>query len=134
MTGVTLDASAALAWCFENEHTPESDILLERVQRNGALVPPTWDLEVGNALLVAERRGRISSAAVAHYVALLESLPIEPADDEPTVGEIMALARRHGLSTYDASYLSSALNSGWPLATHDSALRDAALTEGCRLA
>lgn len=134
MTGVILDASAALAWCFENEHTPESDLLLERVQSDGALVPPIWDLEVGNALLVAERRGRLTSAAVAHYVALLESLPIEPAEDEPTVGELVALARRHGFSTYDASYLSSALRSGWPLATSDAALRAAAQTEGCALA
>ena len=134
MTGVILDASAALAWCFENEHTPESDLLLERVQSDGALVPPIWDLEVGNALLVAERRGRLTSAAVARYVALLESLPIEPAEDEPAVGELVALARRHGLSTYDASYLFCALRSGWPLATHDAALRAAAITEGGALA
>ncbi|MEO7851955.1 MAG: type II toxin-antitoxin system VapC family toxin [Rubrivivax sp.] len=44
--------------------------------------------------------------------------------------EILALALRFGLSSYDAAYLELALRLQLPLATTDDVLRDAALASG----
>lgn len=133
-TGVVLDASTALAWCFEDAWSPAADAALRIVQEDGALVPPLWELEVVNVFVVAERRGRISSADTTRFVALLGSLPIEIAEDDPPMAELAALARAHQRSAYDAAYLLASLRSGWPLATLDAGLREAAVATGCRLA
>lgn len=76
MSGVVLDCSVALSWCFEDEAAEETDALLERVRDEGAVVPALWHLELGNILLQAERRGRIHAADVTTRLALLGDLPI----------------------------------------------------------
>ena len=43
---------------------------------------------------------------------------------------ILALARRHGLTAYDSSYLALAVQEYCPLATLDRRLNDAAAAEG----
>jgi hypothetical protein len=50
-----LDNSVALTWCFEDERTPATTALLERVGEAGAVAPGLWPLEALNGLLVAER-------------------------------------------------------------------------------
>jgi predicted nucleic acid-binding protein len=129
---VALDASAAIAWCFMDEASPRSYALLDRVQAEGALVPQLWHLELGNALVQAERRGRITSADVALRLELIGQLPIEV--DRETVPralrETLALARGEGLTTYDATYLELAIRCGLPLATKDAALTRAAMRLG----
>jgi hypothetical protein len=54
-----LGNSVALTWCFEDERTPATTALLERVAESGALAPRLWPLDAMNGLLVAERRGRL---------------------------------------------------------------------------
>ena len=39
MTGCVIDASAVLAWCFEDEGGAEADALIEQVAADGATVP-----------------------------------------------------------------------------------------------
>lgn len=132
-SGVVLDASAALAWCFEDEWSPAADTVLQAVQDDGALVPPLWELEVVTVFVVAERRGRITSTDTTRFLALLDALPIEIAENDPPMTELAAVARAHQLSAYDAAYVLTALRSGWPLATLDAELRSVAETLGCRL-
>ncbi len=131
--GFVLDASVALAWCFHDEATRESDALLDRLAGEIAVeAPAIWALEVANILVMAERKGRIGSAAIAEFVALLETLDIR-IDDAPaarSLGEILALARREGLSSYDAAYLDLAMRRGLPLATRDAALAKVARRAG----
>ena len=55
-----LDTSVAMAWCFEDETNPYADAVLDSLIDNAALAPSIWPLEVGNVLLVAERRKRMS--------------------------------------------------------------------------
>ena len=71
---------------------------------------------------------RISEASSAHFLALLAELPIivEQESPERMVGEIFALARKHNLSSYDASYLDLAMRKGLPIATLDKNLLAAA--------
>ena len=128
MSDLVIDSSAALSWCFEDEASPASDALFERVRDRGAVVPGLWHLEVANVLLQAERRGRIATGDVATRLELIAELPITT-DDETTPRawrEILALARAEGLTTYDAAYLELAIRRGLPLQTRDRALATAA--------
>ncbi len=130
-----LDASVVLAWCFEDEAGPYADAVLERFVEDIALAPIIWPLEVSNALVVAERRGRITMADAARFLNLLRQLPIAVEGETPSriFGEILALAREHRLSTYDAAYLDLAMRSGLALATQDTALREAAVRCGVKV-
>ena len=118
---LVIDASVALAWCFEDEARPEIDALEVVVRDEGALVPALWHLEVGNILLQAEKRQRLSASEVDLRLQLLSQLPIET--DEPASErawhDILALARKHGLTVYDAAYLELAVRRGAALATLD---------------
>ena len=61
MTGVVIDASVTLAWCFPDEQTPMSLNVLDRLKTGEqALVPAFWSVEVLNTLLLGERKGRIA--------------------------------------------------------------------------
>ncbi len=128
MTGFVIDCSVAITWCFEDEATPASDGLLDRLGEEPVAAPAIWPLELGNVLVMAERRGRINAAQLAECVALLLELPVAIDEETPqrALDEVLALARAEGLTTYDASYLELAMRLGVPLATQDKALRQAA--------
>jgi predicted nucleic acid-binding protein len=123
-----LDASVALAWCFETETSHFTDAVLDSLADSTALVPTVWPLEIGNALVVAERRGYLDQASSVRFLNLLGQLPLEVEQESPQrmFGEILLLAREQQLSTYDASYLDLAMRSGLPLASRDGALIQAA--------
>lgn len=130
MTGTTfvLDASIALAWCFEDEASDYAESVLSRLQSERAFVPPIWPLEIGNVLLVAERRKRIRRSESARFLNLVSRLPITVEQDAPdrSLKEVIDLGRDLGLSTYDASYLDLAMRMGIPLASLDEKLSEAA--------
>ena len=67
MDRFVLDNSIVMAWCFEDESDSFADAVLEQLQTKTAIVPAIWPLEVGNVLLVAERRGRLSEADSARF-------------------------------------------------------------------
>jgi predicted nucleic acid-binding protein len=123
---LVLDCSIAIAFLLRDE-TPADDIL-DSVGRTGALAPSLLAPEVSNVLLTAERRGRISAADADRALALLLALPIRLRD--APAATVLALGRRHGLTSYDAAYLALALDAGTPLATRDAALAEAARREG----
>jgi len=130
-----IDASVALSWCFREEATAETDAIYERVREGGAIVPALWHLEMGNVLLQAEKRGRITDGSVAGRLELFSQLPIS-ADTETSARawhETLVLAQAEGLTTYDACYLELALRRGVILATRDDALREAARRLGVPL-
>jgi predicted nucleic acid-binding protein len=83
VSALVIDSSAALSWCFEDEASPESDVLFERVCDQGAVVPGLWHLEVANVLPQAEKRGRITTGDVAMRLELIAELPITT-DNETT--------------------------------------------------
>lgn len=70
-----MDASVTLAWAFEDEVTPYTEAVLDKLTRSRAVVPALWPLEVGNALVVAERRGRLKEADTVRFLTLLRQLP-----------------------------------------------------------
>ena len=95
-----------------------------------AHVPPLWWTELGNVLLAGERRKRINTAKVAQGLSLLSVLPIVVEHQLPNPEALLALARKHELSCYDATYLELAMRLGLALASKDNALRSAARRVG----
>jgi len=130
-----LDASVTLAWCFKDESDVRAAKALGHLSSTTGVVPSIWGLEVANALLVAERRGRVSAAEVANVVDLLRELRIEidPTPRETVFGPVLSLARAQKLSAYDSAYLELALRVGLPLATLDVRLAEAATRLGVGL-
>jgi predicted nucleic acid-binding protein len=133
---LVLDASLALAWCFPDEKSAVSEATLDLLSSGGeAFVPVLWPLEVGNALLVAERRKRVTIAQVTAVLQRIAQLPIAvvPLTTDRAFGSILYLARQEQLTEYDAAYLELALREGLPLATLDDDLRRAARRAGIDL-
>ena len=57
---LVVDASATLAWCFQDEATHWTHALLETIRKGEIVrVPAHWSTEVANGLLVALKRKRI---------------------------------------------------------------------------
>jgi len=127
-----LDNSVALTWCFEDERTPATTTLLERVAESGALAPGLWPLEAMNGLLVAERRGRLDPSRRHRMASFLRALPITLDDETASQAwtNTMGLAERFALSAYGAAYLELAHRRRLPLASLDGDLRAAAKALG----
>ncbi len=132
MSAFVLDCSVAVSWLFEDEATPLTESLLDRLKTDGARVPVLWRLEVGNVLAAAERRNRITSAQISACLDLLARLPIvtDSETDSRAFRDILVLARSHSLTTYDASYLELAMRGGMELASLDKPLVRAARRTG----
>jgi predicted nucleic acid-binding protein len=124
---MVIDASLTMTWYFEDEATPATDAVLDRIAEGGAVVPVLWRLEVANGFQSAIRRKRISAAYRDESLAALAQLPITVDADTDTHAwtSTLRLAERFGLTVYDACYLELAQRRRLPLATLDKALRKA---------
>jgi predicted nucleic acid-binding protein len=132
---LVIDASLTVSWYFEDETTPETEAILERVSEAGATVPAHWRLEVANALQSAIRRKRITAPYRDHSLAELTKLPITIDADTNvyTWTTTLRLAERFALTIYDSAYLELAQRRSLPLATLDAELREAAAALGITL-
>jgi predicted nucleic acid-binding protein len=133
MTIFVVDASAALAWCFEDEASSKTDGLLDHLRQGDQIVVPAhWPTEILNGLLVAQRRKRIKAGQAALFWDELAHLPIEveAALSAAQAKIVLALAEKHSLTVYDAAYLELAHRRQLPLGTLDTDLRKAAQAEG----
>jgi predicted nucleic acid-binding protein len=129
---VVLDASMALSFVLADEFTAVSKRTLAGVAREGALVPVLWDFEVINGLRSAERRGRLTAAALTNAIRGLQGLRVER-DHRPIDGlRLASLAREFDLSVYDAAYLALAIDADLPLASLDARLTSAGEAAGVR--
>lgn len=135
MTCIVVDASISLAWCFPDEQGPASLVVRERIRSGDrALVPAFWAVEVLNAVLLGERRGRITrkeSEAFLDDVRTLDPI-LDYASLEQIAGPIQAICRDHNLTPYDALYVELAFRSGFPLATLDGPQKKAAEAMGVK--
>jgi predicted nucleic acid-binding protein len=133
--GVVIDASVALSWCFPEERSSYGDKVLLALRSKKAIVPSLWRIELANALLVGERRGRLTPANRASFLDLLLDLPVsmDPETADRIFNDTLSLARTYGLSAYDATYLELAMRLGLPLATLDQQLKKAAQKAGVRV-
>lgn len=132
MSDLVLDASLTLQWFLEDESGRDYGLgVLASLSSKHAAVPILWFYEVGNGLLMAHRRKRITFDQIDGFLTRLKALPIDAAQQVPgEILELPALAQKHSLTNYDAAYLALAMRLSLPLATTDADLRKAAAAAG----
>lgn len=132
---LVLDSSVALAWVYADE-TPDAVLrLFDTIGLHGAWVPGRWRWEIANVLQLNVRRGRHAGDFRDGALFDLALLPIkvDAEADRQAWSEALRLAKRHGLTVYDASYLEIASRRRIPLATLDRPLRAAAMSDEVQL-
>ena len=129
-----LDNSVACGWFLENQATDYTEAIARRLEDDQAFVPPLWELELTNVLRTACLKQRLTAQAAQQVLERIGSLPITVDRQASRPSEILALALRFALSSYDAAYLELALRLQLPVATLDGPLRDAAVASGAGVA
>ena len=123
-----IDTAAVLAVLLEE---PERPALLAATTGAVLFAPASLPWEVGNALVAAVRRRRLTAAQAEAGWTAYQTIPIRLL--EVDIGRAMALATERGLYAYDAYMLEAARNRGLPLLTLDAKLSDAARLAGIAL-
>ena len=127
---IVIDASVAIAWCLrDRKGTARADAIMERASSETVIVPSLFWYEIRSVLVVAERKERIEADATECHIERLRTLRFVTDDDQDD-RQTVALARRLGLSGYDAAYLETTKRRTAQLATPDKKLAVAAATEG----
>ncbi|WP_081821567.1 type II toxin-antitoxin system VapC family toxin [Achromobacter sp. DH1f] len=131
---LVLDASVALSWLRLPSQTcsEQAFAILDGLNGEAVLVPQIWPMEVAQGALRVERQQQATAAMLAKFSAVLNSVPVvnESRPCTAWLPQCERLARKHGLTVYDASYLELALWRGAALATFDKRLAQAAQTSG----
>ena len=125
---LVIDSSAIIALGLTDEDAVYAESVLDRLAVEPATAPMLFWYEIRNVMLQAERKGRISTSDVDSFLQEFNRLAIM-IDITPTESTVMALARTHNLTSYDASYLELAKRSSAMLATLDQRLKNAAIAE-----
>lgn len=128
-----LDNSVVAGWFLEDQATPYTEAIARQLEDDRAIVPPLWRLEFANVLRTACRKQRLIASQACEVVEQVCALPIEIDPVTPSPAELLALALRYDLSSYDAAYLELALRLQLPIATKDGPLREAAMMSGVGL-
>ena len=134
--GWVIDSSVGLAWVHHDQATPETEKLLAEVEAGiTVVVPSLWFLEIANGLLVLQRRKKLTGAERKSALDTLIGLNLIVDEEAAPVAfhRTSELAEKHGLTIYDATYLEVALRRKLPLASRDTALRDAAKRCGLKV-
>lgn len=124
-----LDASIAASWFLPDEQSETAEGLIGALGISPGLVPSLFWFEVRNLFVMAERRGRLGPGSALAATLKLRNLPLNDGGIGNDVS-IIDIALRHGLSGYDASYVTLARSSNMPLATADRKMAAAARSEG----
>ena len=129
---LVLDASVVVALLVRDSPMDIPNAVLDAID-DGAIVtvPPHFQLEVANFLVQAQRSGKLSAAGAQQALRYLQHLPITV--DSSMYGQIftdvIAIAQRNGITSYDAAYIHLARTRGARLASLDKQLLAAAKAE-----
>jgi predicted nucleic acid-binding protein len=131
-----LDVSACMPWCCEDETTEASEEMLDWAKQGSELhVPCLWGWEVMNAVGVSVKRSRITADRGKDFLEQLAVLNFK-IDHPPPIADfprLQDLATLHRLTSYDVAYLDLAKRLSLPLATRDTDLEKAAISEGVKV-
>ncbi len=126
-----LDNSVVTGWYIPAQATPYAQTIATRLETDRAIVPALWQLEFANVLKTACTRGKLSLDNAREIVDTIAALPIElDSGLAPSPRQLLELAMRYNLSSYDAAYLELAMRHGIPIACQDAKLKEAALQAG----
>lgn len=125
-----LDNSVVVGWFLEDQATPYTDVVSVLLEQDQAVVPALWELEFANVLRTACRKERLTADEAHQIIEQICALPILIDRETPGPAELLALALRYNLSSYDAAYLELALRLQIRIATKDEPLQAAAQAAG----
>ena len=129
-----LDNSVVTGWYIPDQETAYTQAMATRLETDRAIVPALWQLEFANVLKTACTRGKLTLDVAREIVDTVGTLPIEIDNGvAPGPRQLLELAMRYNLSSYDAAYLELAMRHGLPIACQDGKLREAALQAGVAL-
>jgi predicted nucleic acid-binding protein len=129
---VVLDSSIVLAMAMDDEEARLAEEAIRAAIETGAVAPTLFWYEVRNALIVNQRRGRISAERILEFLGEIDALPVRW-DFPPPSERTIELAHAHQLTVYDAAYLELAIRLDEPLAPLDQRLQTAARTSGAKV-
>jgi len=128
MKEIVVDASVILKWYLPDEEFGEKALIVLRkhVSEEIELLAPTiLRYEVLNALVVAERMGRIEKEVTEKSVNAFLKLGIGFLDPFGDYANVLSVARSFNRSVYDAAYLSLAMKNKTDFVTGDKRLYNA---------
>ena len=127
-----LDSSMALSWFFQDEATPYTASVRKALNTGTALIPTLWHYEIVNTLYIGWKRGRCTTNEILKWIKRLDELPIIPASIEPQrmMNDWIALAIKHEITVYDASYLLLSWEARLPIASLDNNVIKVAISLG----
>ena len=121
MQEFVLDANVVISFLLQEGSAYADGVFKEHLARGAmAHVPTLWHLEIRNVLFLKERAGKLMPGE-AHQ-AMAASLTIVMDAHTTAASTLMHLERlmlRHGLTSYDATYLELAYRLDVPIATQD---------------
>lgn len=129
-----VDASVVVAWFARNQASNYTDRIRRQVRNQRLHVPAVWPLEFANALWQLQRRKLLSAVQVDTIMDLAEPLDIVVHGETVAPRRLVAVARTHNLTAYDASYLDLAMTLRYPVACRDGPLKGALRAAGVGLA
>jgi predicted nucleic acid-binding protein len=129
-----LDNSIVTGWYIEDQATDYTEAIAAKLETDRAIVPALWELEFANVLRTACTRGKLNIEIARQIVDTISALPIEIDRGPPGPKQLLELATRYNLSSYDAAYLELAMRHGLPLACKDGKLLEAAVNAGVSIA
>ena len=119
MDVAVVDASVAIKWTIEEDHSEEA----LRLASSALLIAPRLMLtECANILWRKSRLGQITADDAKAWHADLALLPIDYLDDHALLPEALALAVALDHAIYDCLYAAASMQSGAPFVTADSRL------------
>lgn len=125
-----LDNSVLCGWFLANQTTDYGDAVARQLEQNDAHAPWLLQLEFTNVLRTAIRRGNLTIASAREVVDQVALLPLRIDPSPPSPANLLSLALRFNLTSYDAAYLELALRLQLPIATRDGELAEAAWAAG----
>lgn len=129
-----LDASVAIAWVVASQATPYTRRIRLRAKREPFHVPAIFVVEVTNVLVVLERRGILTEHGSQAAADVLGRLDPVVHGLTPGISQLRVVARRFGLTAYDATYLALGIELRLPIACGDRPLKAALRPAGIKLA
>jgi len=118
---IVADASAFLAVVLNEAHR---DWVIEKTTGCALVAPEILPYEVGNALVVVRRRGRLTDKEVLRACASAEQIAVRLLP--VAVAPALELAMQFGIYAYDVYYLQCCIDGRLPLLSLDARMCDAA--------
>jgi predicted nucleic acid-binding protein len=125
---IVVDASVMVAWLLNEPHLSLGDEVYGLLATERIFVPAHWPAEIGNAMVMSIRRGRMSVADQSSMMRRLSTLDlvVQPHAEPAAIDRLVQLAVQEGLTAYDAAYVALARDTGSALATIDREMRASA--------